>query len=330
MRRGVSFVSAALVRPVLKFIGWFATIHVLALGHGAAMEFRIEFNPEEKISVMVGEGAIIAGDAVRLEAVLGKAGRDQYGNIVLYLNSPGGSVAAAFEMVKIMDREEFSALVSSNSVCASACASIVYISARFHQVVGSGKLGIHTCYVENGSTKLPEPAPFCNEQIANNAYEHGTSYGTINMWQKSYAAESMAWIGQDVACKFGLCGPPGFDATLAIPSFDCKLAKRPSELAICSNKRLGRHEASLAKTYHQLMEHLPAREKSILRSDQRAWLSYRDNCDGAEIDACLLSRFDRPETRTYGEAATLEWVARCSRWEALFAVCLLRLASLTL
>jgi hypothetical protein len=223
-----------LVRPVLKFIGWFATIHVLTLGYGAAMEFHIEFNPEEKIGVIVGEGAIIAGDATRLEAMLGKAGRDEYGNIVLYLDSPGGSVAAAFEMVKIMDREEFSALVASGSICASACASIVYISARFHQILGSGKLGIHTCYyTKNGP---PEPAPFCNEQIAKNAYEHGTSYGAVNMWQKSYGAESMAWIGRDVACKFGLCGPPGFDATRAVPSFDCKLAKRPSELAICSNK----------------------------------------------------------------------------------------------
>jgi uncharacterized protein YecT (DUF1311 family) len=291
-----NLIFVTVVRPVLKFIGWFATIHALTLGHGAAMEFHIEFNPEEKISVIIGEGAIIAGDATRLEAMLGQAGRDQYGNIVLYLDSPGGSVAAAFEMVKIMDREEFSALVASSSICASACASIVYISARFHQILGSGKLGIHTCYyTKNGPTNLPEPAPFCNEQIAKNAYEHGTSYGAVNMWQKSYGAESMAWIGQDVACKFGLCGPPGFDATLAVPSFDCKLAKRASELAICSNKRLARHEASLVKTYLRLMEQLSAGEKIILRSDQRAWLSYRDACGGAEIDACLLTRLTNRE-----------------------------------
>jgi hypothetical protein len=111
-----------------------------------AMEFRLAHNPEENIKVIISEGPILDGDAARLERIIPNAGRDKYGNIALYLNSPGGSVTAAFEIVEVMDRHEFSALVSSNASCASACASIVYISARFHQVIGTGRLGFHTCY----------------------------------------------------------------------------------------------------------------------------------------------------------------------------------------
>ena len=46
-------------------------------------------------------GPIEGGDAERLEKVIPLAGRDQYGSIPLYLNSPGGSVKAAFDMVKV-------------------------------------------------------------------------------------------------------------------------------------------------------------------------------------------------------------------------------------
>jgi hypothetical protein len=156
---------------------------VSLISQAGAMEFRIEFDPEEKTNVIAGEGPIVDGDAARLKAIIPGAGRDRYGNIRLYLNSPGGSVAAAFAMVKIMDREEFSAIVSSNAACASACASIVYISARFHEVVGNGKLGIHSCYAKTTSAGNPEPSSFCNDIIAKNA---------IKSWHKLWRGEHVA------------------------------------------------------------------------------------------------------------------------------------------
>jgi uncharacterized protein len=100
----------------------------------------------------------------------------------------------------------------------------------------------------------------------------------------------MAWIGQDVACKAGLCGPPGFDDTPATPSFDCQTAKRPSEIAICANKRLARHEASLAKLYFETIRNMQLDEQNAFRAEQRAWLKYRDTCQGPEIETCLLDR----------------------------------------
>jgi uncharacterized protein YecT (DUF1311 family) len=254
------------------------------------MEFRIAHDPAENIQIIIGEGPIIDGDATRLETILPQSGRDRFGNIPLYLNSPGGSVTAAFAVVEVMDKYEFSALVSSNAICASACASIVYICARFHQVVGTGRLGIHTCYIQQTPEGIPEPSAFCNKIIAENAINHGTSYNAVNMWQRAYGADTMAWIGQDVACKYGLCGPPGFDDTLAIPSFDCRTAKQQSEIAICSNKRLARHEASLAKLYFETMKNLPQSEKEEFRAQQRAWLKYRDTCQGSNVVSCLLDR----------------------------------------
>src|SRR5947208_345628 len=118
---------------------------VLSSCSAGAMTFRILWNPEDRFKVIVAEGPIEPGDKERLEKVVPSAERDRFGNIPIYLNSLGGSVKAAFEIVAIMDREEFSALVASGDRCASACASALYISARFHQVLGTGLLGIHTC-----------------------------------------------------------------------------------------------------------------------------------------------------------------------------------------
>lgn len=284
-REFISLVGAAAAATLLCM-----TISRTLVTSGAAMEFRIEIDPEEHISVVIGEGTIIEGDAARLENVIKQADRDRYGNIVLYLNSPGGSVAAAFGMVEVMDREEFTALVSSNAICASACASVVYVSARFHQIIGTGKLGIHSCYIKNNPADKLEPSTFCNDQIAQNAINHGTSYGAVNMWQREYGPETMAWIDKDVACQFGLCGPPGFDDTPATPSFDCRSAKQSSELAICSNKRLARHEASLAKMYFKTITNMPVQEAKRFRAEQRAWLKFRDTCQGPRVEFCLLDR----------------------------------------
>ena len=43
-------------------------------------------------AAFVGEGRIEEGDAGRLEKIIPLADRDRYGNIALYLDSPGGSV----------------------------------------------------------------------------------------------------------------------------------------------------------------------------------------------------------------------------------------------
>ena len=70
----------------------------IAIPHAptAAMTFRVERVPDG-MNVIIGEGPIEPGDAERLESVIPRADRDEYGNIPLYLNSPGGAVKAAFD-----------------------------------------------------------------------------------------------------------------------------------------------------------------------------------------------------------------------------------------
>jgi Lysozyme inhibitor LprI/Clp protease len=257
----------------------YATWLVLGLANSPTygMTFSTKLDPEHGINVIVAEGPIVQGDASRLEKIIPLAGRDEFGNIPIYLNSPGGSVEAAFAMVEVMERMEFSALVNSDAACASACSSIIYISARFHQVLGSGRIGIHTCYSSSGPKSNPEPSAMCNHRIAENAYNHGTSYGAIDMWASHVGPDDMAWIGRALACEYGLCGPPGFDDTPAIPSFSCAAATQPSELAICGDKRLARHEASLTKYYHEALNKLSPDERTKFRNTQRAWLKFRDS-----------------------------------------------------
>ena len=165
-----------------------------------------------------------------------------------------------------MDREEFSALVSSGARCASACASIVYISARFHQVVGTGLLGIHTCYLKQ-EIGAPQPSSFCNEEIAQNAVDHGTSYGALQMLATPHRSRSNGMDWSRSRLRVWACADRrGFDHTLAVPSFDCKTAKLQSELAICANKRLARHEASLSKYYFQTIRSMPLNEEGGISS----------------------------------------------------------------
>jgi uncharacterized protein YecT (DUF1311 family) len=277
---------------MLSIIRSATVLSLILIGTGVAQGMDFDVRPYEGRRTIFGDGPIVDGDADRLATAISRADRDQFGNIPIFLNSPGGSVAAALELVKLMDRVEFSPLVGSGAECASACASIVYISARYHLVIGSGRIGLHTCYAKDASGRAPEPSAFCNEAIRENAVRHGTSYSAIRMWD-DYAPGEMAWFDARIACEIGLCGPPGFDRVLAFPSFDCRKAMLESEKRICSDKRLARHEASMAKTYAEALAAAgSAEEKGRLREAQRKWLATRDNCDEPGLIDCLLQALD--------------------------------------
>jgi hypothetical protein len=177
-----------------------------SVNYASAMQFWVAPN-----GAIVAEKEIVDGDAERLEQIIPKiTKRDNYENIPMFLNSPGGYVKAAMEMVKVMDKYHMTAIVGPGAVCASACASILYISADFHIVIGTGTLGFHTCYLQRkDDAKIPDS--FCNELTAQNAADHGTSYGAVHMWMTDPHPSHVAWIGAEVACKFGLCGPPVHD-----------------------------------------------------------------------------------------------------------------------
>lgn len=169
------------------------------------MEFRIYFQPELKQRVVIGEGPITDGDDVRFLAVVKNADRDSKGHITLVLDSLGGSVQAAFRLVRAMDEVKVYAVVPDNAFCASACASIVYVSAERHLVIGTGKLGFHTCYA--GQAERNDPSAVCNEIIAKNAVSRGTSYASVDLFTQDFGPTKMAWLDKVLACQIGLCRP---------------------------------------------------------------------------------------------------------------------------
>jgi hypothetical protein len=276
-----SMVFRLIIGPLCVNIGAI----VGGIANSGAMEFRTFLQSELKEVVIIGEGPIADGDAERFAKIAPLATRDKYGNVTLVLNSPGGSVHAAFKLVEAMDEFEVSTIVPDNATCASACASIVYISGRYHDVLGTGILGFHTCYINNSGIK--EPSALCNEAIAEHAFTRGTSYAAVDFASKDYGPDGMAWIGRGVACAIGLCGPPTVTQTLAIPTFLCSGTLSAVKREICGDRRLARYDREIETLYKTQTSRLgPNRSEIAGHSSYRAT---RDRCAGTSISTCLLT-----------------------------------------
>ena len=57
---------------------------------------------------------------------------------------------------------------------------------------------------------------------------------------------------------------------------DCAAATRQGDMNACAAQAYARSDASLNRSYGELMQKLPAGRKAGLREVQRAWLRYRD------------------------------------------------------
>jgi hypothetical protein len=260
----------------------FASIGFLVSAVANAMEFRLFTQPETREKVVIGEGEIMPGDADKFERFVKLVERDKYGNIVFVLNSPGGSVVAAFELAKKMEEIETTVYVPDNAKCASACASILYVSAEHHLVLGSGKLGFHTCYRKSGGTF--ETNSFCNERIAENAFEHGTSYAAVDMFTYDYGPAKMAWVDRTLACQIGLCRPYTEDDPLAEPSFDCKSVSLTYQKSICNDRRLAKYEAK----NHHLADEITRKYGASESDDEAALDAVLEACPEADNARCVL------------------------------------------
>lgn len=238
------------------------------------MEFRIHFHPDLQRRIVVGEGPIVEGDASRFEAAAQQADRDDAGLITLALSSPGGSVRAALEMVDVMDTIGVYAVVPDNAFCASACASVLYVSAEKHMVLGTGRLGLHTCY--RHSKQGAEPSSLCNETIGKNAILHGVPYAAVEWFIQDFGPERLAIVDRTTACEAWLCRPnpagerPAGDIQA---SFDCKKAKSVPERLICSDRELARLDRDLAAAYREALatasDSVAVRRRGIAALKQR-------------------------------------------------------------
>lgn len=184
----------------MKRLPWCAVFCALAVAiarDALAMNFSIV---NSGIPVVYGSGPIIDGDAERLRPLLQRVPRDKFGLKHLHLDSPGGSVDAAFKMAEVMDAIGVSTLVPPNAKCASACAAILFVAGRIHLVAPGGWLGLHTCY--NSATKVSNEV--CNDRIASFALDRGTDYGSVYIFMKAAPADEMIWFSAGEADCFGL------------------------------------------------------------------------------------------------------------------------------
>lgn len=280
---------------------------VAFFGPAAAMTFSIIAMPDGH-RVVAAVGAIELGDAAKLEVALRSADRDPWGNKSLALNSPGGSVAAAFEMVALMDREKVSTIVPPGAKCASACSQILFVSGVHRVVLDGGHLGMHSCSRAGVSSEL------CNESIAGNALAHGVAHGSVMAFMRYTGPEDMIWFSSKDADCWGLTRwPPGMGVALqpgqlgpcveaairqvmrdgptqndrpGMPTTDdtkldpflgtkpawCANARRWVERYLCADVFLAALDARLERAYLSKLGGQLATARSAFIAEQGAWL----------------------------------------------------------
>ena len=171
---------------------------------------------------VLAKGEIIAGDTERLRIALRSIGRNRYGDKEMALDSGGGLVVEALNMVALMDTEKVSTFVLSGATCASACAQIVLLAGVHRIVVDGGKLGFHTCAAGSDRSEL------CNDIIAQNAFEHGTDHGSVMAFMKYTGPHQMIWFSSTEADCYGF--------TLYPPEIN--RGKKPGDIAPCIREGL--------------------------------------------------------------------------------------------
>ncbi|TPI37294.1 hypothetical protein FJW07_19615 [Mesorhizobium sp. B3-1-9] len=187
-----------------------------------------------------------------------------------------------------MDKYEVTAVVGDRAHCLSACASVIFLSARIHLMIGNAELGFHTCRIGPGLV-----SPECNNLLSNGTLNRGTDFGATESFLKAGAdsPEEMIYVDWRAAVLWGLLGPPTYDPTLAVPSFDCDHPQSELQLVTCSDLRLSRYEASYARSMRALAK-LKGQRRSQFESQLRSSLeAIAERCK-ASAD-CLLSEFGK-------------------------------------
>jgi hypothetical protein len=181
----------------------FAGLALLA-APAAAMNFKFG-TTSDGVRVVIAVGEIRQGDARRLARALDKAGRDRHGTKRLYLESIGGLVVEALKMADVISGDNVSTIVRKGKLCASACASILFVAGKYRTVEAGGLLAIHSCYDTRNGRAVSE----CNAVISAHAEAVGVSGDTMMALQEAAGSDTLiVFEAEDAAC-FGLTLKPG-------------------------------------------------------------------------------------------------------------------------
>jgi uncharacterized protein len=78
-------------------------------------------------------------------------------------------------------------------------------------------------------------------------------------------------------------------------SFNCRYAKTPDEVAICSDPRLSQLDERMSRRFFQLRNELSPPQQLRLDETQGGWLARRNSCgsDPGCIEEVYLTRIDQ-------------------------------------
>lgn len=181
-----------------------AAVLAVAAFPAAAMTFKLG-TTKDGLRVVVASGDIGRGDARRLVRALEQAGRDRHGVKRLYLDSPGGVVVEAMKMAEVMDEVGVATIVRKGALCASACASVLFVSGKYRTVEAGGMLAIHSCYDAVSGRAASE----CNAAISAHADAAGVSGLTMMVLQEAAGNDAVLVFDAENAACFGLTLKPG-------------------------------------------------------------------------------------------------------------------------
>jgi hypothetical protein len=170
-----------------------------------AMDFHLVADADGQRMVLA-SGPIKPGDAQRLARALNKATVDSHGTRDVLLNSPGGVVYDAVQMASVMKQVGVTTIIPADGVCASACASVLFVAGKYRVIQGSGSLAIHSCFDARDGRKMDD----CDAAIALLARENGVSAGAMMAFQEMAPGPGSVVLlnAKDAAC-FGLTRAPG-------------------------------------------------------------------------------------------------------------------------
>lgn len=152
-------------------------LSVLRSSPSVAMEISLIQN-KRGAPVLFLEGRIYKEDSAAIIARLRKRDFRE-----VWLNSPGGSVAAGYEIGRELRRLGIATRISSSSVCASACVD-AFLGGVIRFADPGARILIHP-----GSVSGEENAQFLLQQQV----KQGKSEEAIQMFEQLAAADTVAW-----------------------------------------------------------------------------------------------------------------------------------------
>ncbi len=179
----------------------FLSVIFLSCLINSAFAIDIKFVEWRGYNTLLVRNEIQKGDTSVLLKHIEMANPLSHDHIVLLLDSPGGNVAEAMSMVNTIKKRgiKIHAVVPSGAICASACASILFLGSNLKTVEYGGLLGQHSCSRNNGISHTQ-----CNETIANFAIEQGVSHGSVKAFLNYSGPKEMSWFDREQADGWGL------------------------------------------------------------------------------------------------------------------------------